>query len=88
MSYFDSWKGLIIDQSDPNNPYYYPKAHYVLGNCSVNFYDNTGYKTASYTLLNIFPKTFPSYKLSYESETMVKFPIEFSVDQIYLQTNT
>lgn len=87
MSYFDNWKGQIVDQSDPNNPFYYPKSNYVY-NSIVNFYDNGGNNLASYTLLNIFPKTFPSYKLSYESETMIKFPIEFSVDQIYLNTNT
>lgn len=87
LVYFDLWKGLIIDQSDPNNPFYYPKVNYVK-NSTVNFYSNDGTNTVQYTLLNIFPKTFPGFKLNYENETLIKFSIEFSIDNIYINTNT
>ena len=83
LGYFESWRSLIYDST---NLFYYPKVNYVNGGqgnppCIITFYDTEGNSVYQWTLGNIFPKSFPSFKLNYENEIM-KFPIEFSVDFI------
>ena len=78
-SYFSAWKSLMFDV---NSLCYFPKANYAMPYAYVNLYDNTGGMVAQYLLKNIFPKTFPKFKLSYSEQEMLKFDIEFSVDFI------
>ena len=75
--YFYQWKGLITDDSGA----YYPKTNYAL-NAYVKLYDRDGSESGTYKLLGVFPKTLPSHNLSYVEESVVKFEIEFNVDDI------
>ena len=86
FQYFETWRGLIFDE---NNLFYYPKFHYVNGgtsstnpSCLVSFYDTVGNMSNQYLLVNIFPKTFPNFKLDYEQQSVLKFTVEFSVDNV------
>lgn len=76
--YFQAWKNLMIDPSG----FYFPKRNYANFSAIVCLYDCLGNQVDRYRLANIFPKTFPNFKLSYAEEGMVKFNIEFSVDFI------
>ena len=83
FDYFEGWRSLIYDST---NLYYFPKSNYVNGGtnsiCKVTVYDTTGKANYQWDLINIFPKTFPALKFSYENNEIVKFSVEFSVDQI------
>ena len=76
-AYFYAWRNLIIDQ----NGYYGIKSAYAKG-IYVYLYDVTGFMVGKIQLVGAFPKTMPDYDLSYESETVSKFSITFSVDRI------
>ena len=78
LGYFESWRSLIYDST---NLYYFPKISYV-NTGIVTFYDTQGNSLYQWTLVNMFPKSFPAFKMSYEQNEVVKFPIEFSVDFI------
>ena len=84
FDYFDAWRSLIYDST---NLCYFIKSNYVNGGfggrpCLVSFYDTTSTMVYQWTLVNIFPKTFPNFKLNYEQQEIMKFTVEFSVDFI------
>lgn len=78
--YFQSWKRLIIDDKG----FYYPKQTYAK-TCYVRMYDRDGAVSGNYRLTGMFPKTFPAHELSYTTEELVKFTIEFNVDMVYTE---
>jgi hypothetical protein len=82
FQYFEAWRSLIYDST---NLCYFPKSNYASYQINVNFYDTQGNGAYQWTLNNVFPKTFPNFKLSYENNEVMKVPIEFSVD--FLTTN-
>ena len=97
LGYFESWRSLVYDST---NLWYYPKASYANGGnnpsgtssllnspCHVTFYNTQGKSLYQWVLLNIFPKTFPAFKMTYEDSSIVKFPIEFAVDGILPNAN-
>jgi hypothetical protein len=77
VKYFQDWKDKIIDPSG----FYYPKVNYAKS-AYIYLYDTAGNQTDSYRLINIFPKTFPSYGLDYGDTNVVKFDISFNIDRI------
>lgn len=87
FDYFEAWRSLIYDST---NLCYFIKANYANGGiggrpCIVSFYDTTSSMVYQWTLVNIFPKTFPNFKLNYEQQEVMKFTVEFSVD--FIQPN-
>jgi hypothetical protein len=76
-NYFHTWKNLIIEDN-----VYYHKASDYKKNIYVMLYDRTGVPSNMITLVGAFPKTFPSWKLSYSDENVVKYDIELKVDDI------
>ena len=84
LEYFEGWKSLIYDQ---DGLFYYPKKNYANTRAIVSFYDVSGFCTYRYSLINIFPKTFPSFTLNYDSQDLTKFTVEFSIDKLEPQVN-
>lgn len=76
-TYFQSWKDLIVDPSG----YYFPKKSYAK-TAYAYLYDTAGTQTESYSIHNIFPKSFPAYNLDYADGGLTKFDISFSIDYI------
>ncbi len=76
-NYFHTWKKLIIDDSG-----FYHKASEYKKNIYIMLYDRTGIPVNMITLVGAFPKSFPAYNLSYADENMVRYDIEFKVDNI------
>jgi len=76
-NYFHTWKEKIVDKQG----YYHPSSEYKK-NIYVVLYDRTGIPVNMLTLVGTFPKSFPSWNLSYEGQNLVKYEIEFKVDSI------
>ena len=78
VQYFSDWRNRIVDDSG----FYYPKMNYAFSSYCY-LYDSAGNQMIGYKLVNTYPKTFPSYKLTYAGEgEIVKHDIEMSVDFI------
>jgi hypothetical protein len=78
-SYFYYWKNLVVDGSG----YYNVKSQYAK-NLKVILYDTTGATSNTYTLVGVWPKSVPSYNISYKREGMVEVSITCSVDRVAL----
>ena len=76
-NYFHTWKNLIIDRQG-----FYHKAADYKKNIYVVLYDRTGIPVNMITLVGAYPKSFPSWNLSYADENVVRYDIEFKVDDI------
>jgi hypothetical protein len=76
-NYFHTWKKLIIDDRG-----FYHKAADYKKNIYVVLYDRSGIPANMITLVGAYPKTFPAWNLVYGSEEVVKYDIEFKVDNI------
>jgi len=76
-NYFHTWKNLIIS----GQGHYFPSINYKK-NIYIVLYDRTGVPVNMITLVGAFPKTFPVWNLSYTDEDVVKYTIEFKVDNI------
>ena len=75
--FFHGWKEQMISRVG----YYSPKVAYK-HNVYVFVNSSQGIPADRFILEGCFPKTFPSYELSYDSEDIIKFNIEFSVDRV------
>jgi len=76
-AYFYEWKNLIVNYSGYFNcKGWYSRTVYI------NLYDTDGRASGKFKLEGVFPRTFPGYDLSYESEDITKFEIEFNVDKL------
>jgi len=76
-SYFNSWKNLIITQDGLYNV----KSKYQK-NIYIRFVDQSGLSMGQYKMIGCFPIKFPSYNLSYDSDSVTKVTVEFKVDKI------
>lgn len=76
-NYFHTWKRLIIDE----NGYHHVSSEYKK-NIYIILYGRSGIPTNMIKLVQCFPKTFPSWNLSYKTEDIVEYDIEFKVDRI------
>jgi len=77
--YFNAWKKLIVDE---NTGLFSTKSKYQK-TIFVRFIDQSGIAFGRYKLIGCFPTSFPSYRdLNYESNTVTKLQIEFSVDKL------
>jgi len=76
-NYFHTWKKKIIDEQG-----FYHKASDYKRNIYVVLYDRTGIPANMLTLVGAFPKSFPSWNLTYEGQEIVKYIVEFKVDNI------
>lgn len=76
-NYFHTWKRLVIDDRG-----FYHKASEYKKNIYVVLYDRTGIPVNMITLVGAYPKSFPSWALAYGTEDVVKYDIEFKVDNI------
>lgn len=76
-NYFHTWKKLIIDDRG-----FYHKAGDYKKNIYVVLYDRSCFPSNIITLVGAYPKTFPAWNLSYGPEEVVKYDIEFKVDNI------
>lgn len=76
IPYFQKWFSLIT-----KGGLYYPKKNYGK---TIYIYmlgvDNM--ISGTFKCVGCFPKTMPSYKLSYGGEKVLTFPVRFSVDRI------
>jgi hypothetical protein len=77
--YFAKWKSKIVD----NNGFYYPSNNYKK-NIFIILYDTSGIPSNFIQLNKCFPVKFPAFNLNYEEQGMVKFEVEFKVDNIKL----
>ena len=75
--YLQRWRKLIVDDKG----IYYPKINYAK-NIYVYLLGTDSLISGTFKLINTFPKSLPSYDLSYEREGVLKFDISFSVDRI------
>lgn len=75
--YLHSWRNLIVDRRG-----FYQVENRYKKNIYIVFYDTTGIPVNMITLKNAFPKSFPAYNLSYAAEDVVRYAIEFKVDEI------
>ena len=82
-NYFDTWKNLIIDERG-----FYHKTSDYKKNIYIVLYDRTGIPVKKITLVGAFPKTFPSWNLTYSDENVVKYDIEFKTDNIITAWST
>lgn len=86
FDYFEGWRSLIYDA---NALCYSLKSNYVNGGGGqpglITFYDSASNPVYQWTLVNMFPKSFPNYKLTYDSQDVMKFTADFSVD--FIQPN-
>lgn len=76
-NYFHTWKKLIVD----DNGFYHRAGDYKK-NIYVVLYDRTGIPANMITLVGAYPKSFPTWDLSYTVEDVVRYDIEFKVDKI------
>lgn len=76
-NYFHTWKKLIVDDRG-----FYHKASDYKKNIYVVLYGRTGIPVNMITLVGAYPKSFPSWSLSYATEDVVRYDIEFKVDNI------
>lgn len=76
-NYFHTWKKLIVD----DRGLYFRAGNYKK-NIYVALYDRSGLPSNMITLIGAYPKSFPSWNLAYGIEEVVKFEIEFKVDNI------
>jgi hypothetical protein len=77
VNYFQAWKNLLVS----NDGFYgYKESYAKIGILFV--LDRKQNNRATYKFINMFPKTFPSYGLSYADEGVVKFNIEFQYDRL------
>lgn len=76
-NYFHTWKKLIVD----NRGFYHKTSEYKK-NIYVVLNGRTGIPVNMITLVGAYPKSFPSWNLSYASEDVVRYDIEFKVDNI------
>ena len=81
--YLHSWKNLIVDKEG-----FYQVENVYKKNIYIILYDRTGIPANAITLIGAFPKTFPAFNLSYETEDVVKYEIEFKVDNIKTGLNS
>lgn len=77
LKYFYGWRELIIDKEG----YYYPKNNYKKS-IYVILYDRSGIESSKFELVGAFPRTHPIIDLSYTSEEVIKYRIDFSIDCI------
>jgi len=76
-NYFHTWKKLIVDDRG-----LYHKASDYKKNIYVVLYSRTYIPTNMITLVGAYPKSFPAWGLDYATEDVVKYDIEFKVDNI------
>ena len=76
-SYFNIWKELMLD----SNGFYSEKGIYVK-DIHVMLEDSTGVSLDAFVLEKAFPKTMPSYDLSYSGNDILKVTVEFSIDNV------
>jgi len=75
--FFQAWKDDIVSPKG----YFYESNNYK-HNVYVMMSSTMGVPSDTYRLEGCFPTTFPSYDLSYGSEDIVKFIMEFSLDRL------
>ena len=78
--YFLAWRLLMIDEKG----FYLHKNSYSR-DAHIRLYDRTGEISSEFKLEGVFPKTFPKFNISYASEDVLRYPIEFNVDFIRKQ---
>ena len=76
-NYFHTWKKLIVDDEG-----FYHRASNYKKNIYVVLYGRTGIPVNMITLVGAYPKSFPSWTLAYGAEDVVRYNIEFKVDNI------
>lgn len=76
-NYFHTWKKLIISDEG-----FYHKASDYKKNIYVVLNDRSGIPVNMVTLVGAYPKSFPSWALTYAGEEVVRYDIEFKVDTI------
>jgi hypothetical protein len=80
-AYFNAWKNLIVDKQG----LFHPKNDYQR-TIFVRFIDSTGIAFGQYKFIGCFPTLFPKYTdLNYESNTVTKIQVAFTVDKIEYQ---
>lgn len=75
--YFSKWKSLIVDKKGR-----YQTASKYKKDAYVILYDRSGIPSNVIRLIGLFPIKFPAFDLDYGKEDVVKFDIEFRVDQV------
>ncbi|MHA1692952.1 MAG: hypothetical protein ACTSU7_15110 [Candidatus Heimdallarchaeaceae archaeon] len=79
--YFTTWKKKIVS----NDGIYSPSKIYKK-NIYIILYDRSGAPSNFIQLYKTFPVKFPAYDLSYGTEKMVEYNVEFKVDSIKMDT--
>lgn len=77
LSYFHAWYNLMVD----DDGYYYPKNNYKK-NMFVAMYDRSYVESVRFELKGAFPVRKPSVNLSYGDDDVLRYVVEFSVDQV------
>lgn len=77
LGYFSEWKKLIVDGFG----YYYEQNNYKRS-VYVRMYTTQGITSGTVVMKGMFPKSFYDYKLSYESQEVVKYVVTFCLDDI------
>ena len=75
-AYFYYWRSLIVNLAG----YYNVKSQYAF-TVKVFMYDTNGAISNTISLIGVFPKTVPTYRMAYGSEKMVEMSITCSVDR-------
>ena len=76
-AYFYAWRNLIVDQAG----YYGKKSDYAR-KINIYLYDTTGMISNNIQLVGVFPRTLPTYDLSYSTEEIVRLVITCNVDRM------
>ena len=77
LSYFHGWYNLMVD----GRGYFYPKNHYKKS-MFVAMYDRSYVESVRFELKGAFPVRKPFIDLSYGDDDVVRYVVEFSVDQV------
>lgn len=76
-TYFHAWRSLIVS----DDGLYYPKSNYAR-EMTISLFDDNSLPVYNLRMVGVFPKVFPSYKMSYKSESVMEHQIEFNVDRL------
>lgn len=77
FDFFKAWRELVVDK----NGFYHPKLEYKK-DIYLLLYDRTGLQSGKFTLKGVFPKTNPSFDVSYQKESVLRWGLELSVDRV------
>jgi len=80
VTYFRSWKSLMID----NSGLFYPKNNYAR-DMYATLLDRQGNAVNKFKLQGVFPTTFPAFDLSYESDKIVRHEVTLNVDMLEIR---